>query len=110
MVLNLGPVGCYPGYLVELPHTSSDLDEHGCIISYNNAVDDYNKLLKETLIQTRKSLSDASLIYVDTNSALMELFRHPTFYGTRTFPWFFNFNNDIKNAFNKLYMIHSFSK
>lgn len=83
MVLNLGPVGCYPGYLVELPHTSSDLDEHGCIISYINAVDDYNKLLRETLTQTRQSLSDASLIYVDTNSALMELFRHPTSYGLK---------------------------
>ncbi|WJX92570.1 hypothetical protein P8452_74194 [Trifolium repens] len=83
MILNLGPVGCYPGYLVELPHTTSDLDEHGCIISYNNAVDDYNKLLKETLSQTRETLSDASLIYVDTNSALLELFHHPTSYGLK---------------------------
>jgi hypothetical protein len=24
---------------------------------------------------------------VDTNSALLELFHHPTSYGTRTFPW-----------------------
>ncbi|GAU29975.1 hypothetical protein TSUD_360900, partial [Trifolium subterraneum] len=83
MVLNLGPVGCYPGYLVELPHTNSDLDEHGCIISYNNAVDDYNKLLKETLSQTRETLSDASLIYVDTKSALLELFHYPTSYGLK---------------------------
>jgi hypothetical protein len=42
--------------------------------------------LKETLSQTRETLSDASLIYVDTNSALLELFHHPTSYGTRTFP------------------------
>lgn len=83
MVLNLGPVGCYPGYLVELPHINSDKDEHGCMISYNNAVYDYNKLLKETLTQTRETLPDASIIYVDTNSALMELFHHPTSYGTQ---------------------------
>ncbi|XP_058745545.1 GDSL esterase/lipase At4g01130-like [Vicia villosa] len=83
MVLNLGPVGCYPGYLVELPHINTDKDEHGCMFSYNNAVDDYNKLLKETLTQTRENLPDASIIYVDTNSALMELFHHPTSYGLK---------------------------
>ncbi|XP_027336941.1 GDSL esterase/lipase At4g01130-like [Abrus precatorius] len=83
MVFNLGPVGCYPGYLVELPHANSDFDEFGCMISYNNAVHDYNKLLKETLSQTRKSLIDASLVYVDTNSALLELFHHPTYYGLK---------------------------
>ncbi|CAI8607629.1 unnamed protein product [Vicia faba] len=83
MVLNLGPVGCYPGYLVELPHINSDIDEHGCMISYNNAVDDYNKLLKESLTQTREALPGVYLIYVDTNSALMELFHHPTSYGLK---------------------------
>ncbi|KAG5036900.1 hypothetical protein JHK86_017740 [Glycine max] len=83
MVFNLGPVGCYPGYLVELPHATSDYDEFGCMASYNNAVNDYNKLLKYTLSLTRETLVDASLIYVDTNSALLELFHHPTFYGLK---------------------------
>ncbi|KAJ1413800.1 SGNH hydrolase superfamily [Sesbania bispinosa] len=66
MVLNLAPVGCYPSFLVELPHDSSDLDDFGCMVSYNNAVVDYNNMLKQTLTQTRQSLSDASVIYVDT--------------------------------------------
>lgn len=87
MVFNLGPVGCYPGFLVELPHASNDFDQFGCMVSINNAVNDYNKLLKVTLSQTRRSLIDASLIYVDTNSALLELFHHHTYYGTCTFPW-----------------------
>ena len=82
MVFNLAPVGCYPGFLVELPHDASDIDEYGCMISYNNAVNDYNKLLKETLRQTRENLLGASLIYVDTHTALLELFRHPTSHGT----------------------------
>lgn len=56
MVFNLGLVGCYPGILVELTHASSDFDEYGCMISYKNAVDDHNKLLNETLSQTRESL------------------------------------------------------
>ncbi|XP_018827866.2 GDSL esterase/lipase At4g01130 [Juglans regia] len=81
LVLNLAPVGCYPAFLVELSHGSSDLDEFGCAMSYNNAVVDYNKMLKETLAQTRKALSNASLIYVDTYSVLLQLFRHPKSHG-----------------------------
>lgn len=80
LVLNLAPVGCYPSFLVGLPR--SELDAFGCSISYNNAVQDYNNMLKETLAQTRGSLPNASLIYVDTSSVLLELFRHPTVHGT----------------------------
>lgn len=82
MVLNLAPVGCYPAFLVQLPHSSSDIDQFGCLISYNNAVVDYNNLLKQTLSQIRPSLRNASLIYVDTHSVLLELFCHPTSHGT----------------------------
>ncbi|KAJ4728171.1 GDSL esterase/lipase [Melia azedarach] len=83
LVLNLAPIGCYPAFLVELPHSSSDLDSYGCMISYNKAVVDYNSMLKETLAQTRKELHDASLIYVDTHSVLLELFQHPTSHGLK---------------------------
>ncbi|XP_065631332.1 GDSL esterase/lipase At4g01130 [Quercus suber] len=83
LVFNLAPVGCYPALLVERPNNSSDVDEFGCVISYNNAVVDYNNMLKETLTQTGEALSNASLIYVDTHSVLLQLFRHPTFYGLR---------------------------
>ena len=82
LVLNLAPVGCYPALLVERPNNSSDVDEFGCVISYNNAVVDYNNMLKESLTQTGEALSNASLIYVDTHSVLLQLFRHPTSYGT----------------------------
>lgn len=81
LVLNLAPIGCYPAFLVELPHQSSDLDSFGCMISYNNAVVEYNKKLKETLAQTRAALSDTSVIYVDIYSILLELFQHPTNHG-----------------------------
>ncbi|KAF8032495.1 hypothetical protein BT93_D1415 [Corymbia citriodora subsp. variegata] len=82
-VLNLAPIGCYPAFLVELPHKSSDLDKYGCMISYNNAVVEYNKLLKDTLAQTRASLANANLIYVDTHSVLLELFQHPKCHGLK---------------------------
>ncbi|XP_039011942.1 GDSL esterase/lipase At4g01130-like isoform X2 [Hibiscus syriacus] len=82
-VLNLAPVGCYPALLVQLPHDTSDLDEFGCLISYNNAVVDYNSMLKEALSRTRRDLPDASLIHVDTHAVLLQLFQDPTSHGLR---------------------------
>ncbi|KAE9616051.1 hypothetical protein Lal_00017163 [Lupinus albus] len=88
LIFNLGPMGCYPRFLVEIHHENSDIDEFGCVISHNNAVNDYNKHLKETLTQSRESLKGASLIYVDTHSIILKLFQHPTShglkYGTKT--------------------------
>ncbi|KAJ4952183.1 hypothetical protein NE237_029015 [Protea cynaroides] len=83
MVLNLAPVGCYPAFLVELPHNSSDLDMFGCVVSYNNAVSDYNNMLRDTLRHTRQALPNASIVYVDVHSVMLELFRHPTLHGLR---------------------------
>ncbi|XVE73767.1 hypothetical protein DITRI_Ditri11bG0144100 [Diplodiscus trichospermus] len=82
-VLNLAPIGCYPAFLVKLPHNTSDLDEFGCLISYNKAVVDYNLMLKENISQTGGVLPNASLIYVDTHAVLLELFQHPTSHGLR---------------------------
>ncbi|KAI4372541.1 hypothetical protein MLD38_010758 [Melastoma candidum] len=83
LVLNLAPIGCYPSFLVGLPHNSSDLDEFGCMASYNVAVNGYNRLLKETLDEIRRHLPQSNLVYVDTNSVLLDLFRHPTNHGLK---------------------------
>ncbi|RAL54189.1 hypothetical protein DM860_004660 [Cuscuta australis] len=84
MVLNLAPIGCYPAFLVELPHNASDIDRFGCLISYNNAVVNYNNMLRDALRETRKGLNkDTKVIYVDTHSILLELFRHPTSHGLK---------------------------
>ncbi|XP_057522250.1 GDSL esterase/lipase At4g01130-like [Amaranthus tricolor] len=82
-VLNLAPIGCYPAFLVELPHETWDLDEFGCMISYNNAVIDYNNMLNKALQQTRDVLPNASIVYVDTHSVLLDLFHHPSSYGMK---------------------------
>lgn len=81
MVFNLAPIGCYPSFLTELPHNSSDLDIYGCMISYNAAVVEYNSLLNETLQTMRNMLTGASIIYVDTHSVKLELFRRPRNHG-----------------------------
>ncbi|XP_019190879.1 PREDICTED: GDSL esterase/lipase At4g01130-like isoform X1 [Ipomoea nil] len=82
-ILNLAPIGCYPAFLVELPHNNSDIDQFGCMKSYNNAVVDYNNMLKDALRQTRQDLKDANVVYVDTHSILLELFQHPTSHGLK---------------------------
>ncbi|KAK4476603.1 hypothetical protein RD792_015762 [Penstemon davidsonii] len=81
MVLNLAPVGCYLAFLVQFPHQSSDIDQAGCMTSYNNAVNEYNSMLKQAVQQTRGELQDANVIYVDTHSVLLELFQRPTSHG-----------------------------
>ncbi|CAI9101185.1 OLC1v1038447C1 [Oldenlandia corymbosa var. corymbosa] len=85
MVLNLAPIGCYPTFLVELPHgnTTSDIDAYGCLIPYNNAVDEYNKMLRETLRQLRKELVNANVVYFDSNSVLLDIFQHPKSHGMK---------------------------
>ncbi|KAG6527900.1 GDSL esterase/lipase At4g01130-like [Zingiber officinale] len=81
MVFNLAPIGCYPSFLSELPHNSSDLDVYGCMTSYNNAVADYNDLLNDTLQYVRSSMPAATIVFVDTHSVKLELFRNPRSHG-----------------------------
>lgn len=80
-VANLAPIGCFPAFLTDLPHSHSDLDSYGCMISYNNAVVDYNNLLREKLEEVRKVLTDASVIYVDSHAIKLEIFTNPTRHG-----------------------------
>ncbi|OIT31331.1 gdsl esteraselipase [Nicotiana attenuata] len=82
-VLNLAPIGCYPAFLVELPHNTSDIHQFGCLISYNNAVVDYNNMLKAALAKTREEICDANVVYVDSHAVLLDLFQHPTSHGLK---------------------------
>ncbi|XP_019190907.1 PREDICTED: GDSL esterase/lipase At4g01130-like isoform X2 [Ipomoea nil] len=82
-ILNLAPIGCYPSFLAKLSHNTSDLDQFGCLKSYNNAVADYNNILKDALRQTRQDIKDANVVYVDTHSIILELFQHPTSHGLK---------------------------
>lgn len=87
MVLNLAPIGCYPAFLVELPHGASDIDSFGCMISYNNAVVEYNSMLQKAMKQIRKELPKAEVIYVDIHTVMLELFQHPTSHGMTLRPF-----------------------
>jgi hypothetical protein len=49
--------------------------------TYNSAVVYYNKLLNNSLARDRKTLQDASIVYVDKHSIMLELFQHPEAHG-----------------------------
>ncbi|KAK9272571.1 hypothetical protein L1049_002945 [Liquidambar formosana] len=51
------------------------LDQHGCIKSQNDLVGDFNRQLKDIVIQLRAQLPDAALTYVDVYAAKYGLFR-----------------------------------
>ncbi|GJN29587.1 hypothetical protein PR202_gb17825 [Eleusine coracana subsp. coracana] len=83
MVFNMAPIGCYPAFLTQLPHSSNDLDEYGCMKTYNSGVIYYNELLKNSLAELRKKLPGASIVYIDKHSVVLELFRHPNAHGLK---------------------------
>lgn len=85
MVLNVAPIGCYPAFLAQLPHESNDLDSYGCMSSYNNAVNEYNSQLKGAIQQAQKELYDAKVVYVDTSSAVLDLFQNPSSHGPASY-------------------------
>lgn len=80
-MLNVAPVGCYPRFLAEQSQGGSDVDASGCKVSYNNAVNEYNNMLKYALQQARKDLLGANVIYVNTNAALLDLYQNPKSHG-----------------------------
>lgn len=110
MVFNMAPIGCYPAFLVELPHSSNALDENGCMTNYNSAVVYYNELLNNSLAEVRKTLQSASIVYVDKYSVMLELFRHPEDhglkYGTKACCGYgggaYNFNPDVYCGTSKI--------
>lgn len=69
--------------LVKLPRNGgSDIDDFGCLISYNNAVIEYNSMLKEAMRRTRQELpSDANVVYADSHAVLLDLFKNPKSHG-----------------------------
>ncbi|GLJ08231.1 hypothetical protein SUGI_0084530 [Cryptomeria japonica] len=68
LIHNTGPFGCLPYVLDRLPHSPSETDKYGCAIPYNEVAQDFNRLLKEEVIQLRKDLPKAAITYVNMYS------------------------------------------
>ncbi|KAM5583310.1 GDSL esterase/lipase [Rosa sericea] len=82
-VFGVGPAGCDPIIRVIVNQASSYLDSAGCYFPLNDAVSEYNKLLRESLWEIRGDNPEASIIYVDTFSVKLDLFKNPTHYGLK---------------------------
>ncbi|KAK3223470.1 hypothetical protein Dsin_010495 [Dipteronia sinensis] len=62
---NTGPIGCLPFFVDEYPPQPENADQNGCIKSYNEVAQEFNKQLTDRVSQLRTQLDDARLIYVD---------------------------------------------
>jgi len=81
LVRDVQPQGCGPFWLTYFSHTSNDFDQHGCSISYNDAVLHFNTILRYQLSSVRKQLTDANIIYVKTYDIIYDFFANPSKYG-----------------------------
>ncbi|XP_050374175.1 GDSL esterase/lipase At5g14450-like [Argentina anserina] len=78
---NTGPLGCLPLCLAHSQPGDSDLDQNGCLKTYNEVAQEFNRLLKERVLDLRAKLSDAVLIYIDIYTAKYTLISEAEKYG-----------------------------
>lgn len=81
LVKDVGPQGCGPFWLTYFSHAPTDFDQHGCSISYNDAVQFYNTQLREQLSLVRKQLPGADIVYVSQYDIIYDFFANPSKYG-----------------------------
>uniref|UniRef100_A0A7C9ATI2 Alpha-L-fucosidase n=1 Tax=Opuntia streptacantha TaxID=393608 RepID=A0A7C9ATI2_OPUST len=72
-VHNTGPLGCLPYLLMRYPSKPENLDETGCIKSYNELAQEFNQQLKDRINTLRIKLEHSLLVYVDVYSAKYSL-------------------------------------
>ncbi|GFY88214.1 GDSL-like Lipase/Acylhydrolase superfamily protein [Actinidia rufa] len=70
---NTGPIGCLPYFVINYPPKPNNSDQNGCIKSYNEVAQVFNKQLKDRIYQLKTKFQDASLIYVDIFNAKYSL-------------------------------------
>ncbi|XP_019442205.1 PREDICTED: GDSL esterase/lipase At3g27950-like [Lupinus angustifolius] len=70
---NTGSWGCVPRTNKMYKPTPEDTDSAGCRISENKIAQEFNKQLKDLIVDLRKKFPDAKFTYVDIYSAKYEL-------------------------------------
>ncbi|XP_065875524.1 GDSL esterase/lipase At5g14450-like [Euphorbia lathyris] len=70
---NTGPIGCLPIIVIVHPPKPGNVDSAGCVKSYNEVAQVFNKKLNQTISKLRTDLSDAVHILVDIYSAKYSL-------------------------------------
>lgn len=85
---NTGPIGCLPFFVKNYPPTPENTDQIGCVRSYNNVAQEFNKNLKDKVSQLQKQLQDTSFVYVDMYSVKYSLISQANKHGKQNFPTF----------------------
>ncbi|KAF3777873.1 GDSL esterase/lipase [Nymphaea thermarum] len=78
---NTGPIGCLPLYVIYGPFTDVAKDKHGCSVDPNKVAVEFNRQLKELVMELRTKLPLAALTYVDVYSAKYRLITRATMLG-----------------------------
>lgn len=67
--------------VIAYPPKPGDADQNGCIKSYNEIAQEFNKQLKDRVSELRTQFEDALLLYVDIYSAKYTLISEANKYG-----------------------------
>ncbi|KAL8253615.1 hypothetical protein R6Q59_031836 [Mikania micrantha] len=78
---NTGPIGCLPSSLRDHPPASDNADEIGCVKSYNQVAQEFNKQLKDKVSKLGSHLQESSLVYIDIYSIKYALISEASKYG-----------------------------
>ncbi|KAL8157016.1 GDSL esterase/lipase At5g14450-like [Apium graveolens] len=70
---NTGPIGCLPFFVVNYPPKAGNSDQNGCVKSYNDLAQEFNKQLKDRIIELRTQLNNVFITYVDIYSVKYSL-------------------------------------
>ncbi|TKW00887.1 hypothetical protein SEVIR_8G141900v4 [Setaria viridis] len=76
------PIGCSPSYLSLFTLSGTgDLDDRGCLKSYNAFAQYHNEQLQAAIDDLRKANTDVTIIYADYYGAFMHLLDHASILG-----------------------------
>lgn len=74
---NTGPVGCLPYVMERIPMLVLQVDAVGCVSPFNEVAQDFDRGLKEVVMQLRQEMPLAAITYVDVYSVKYFLISHP---------------------------------
>ncbi|CAH9140390.1 unnamed protein product [Cuscuta epithymum] len=80
-VHNTGPLGCLPKTLTSSNFPANDLDQHGCVTSFNSGAQLFNEGLRRLRDKLAHEMKDAIIVYVDIYAIKYDLIANSSVYG-----------------------------